>query len=160
MRIRIDLLLACHTLDTILGLTGIICECFRRIATLLQERALGLQFLEIRFGTYSLPIRLARYKDVIKYKAVLEGMREFSENFSRARMKISTERGPLNICWGISERQKKAGDYSCTCTYFCARSLEQVWKRVCYRPEIGAEDAECTLAVENCRHMGCKLHVW
>ena len=43
LRIRVDFVLACVITETIF-------ECFRRVAALLLERALSLQFLEVRIG--------------------------------------------------------------------------------------------------------------
>jgi hypothetical protein len=63
----------------------------------------------------------------------------------------------LAISWGVDEKQKRVGDYSCGCTYLSAAYLEQVWSRIYHNGsnETGNDPA---LAEATCHNMGCKLH--
>jgi hypothetical protein len=66
----------------------------------------------------------------------------------------------LHISWGISEDQKRAGDYSCVCTYLCAIYLHQLWRPLYTGCSYGYDSTIPYLIIseETCQHMGCRAH--
>ena len=155
LRIRVDFVLACVTTETMF-------ECFRRVAALLLERALSLQFLEVRIG-YSHANASAAVRDhgfalVVSYDDVANSMRELVPLLQSQERRKGREYKPLQITWGVSEAQRMQRDYSCACTYLSASFLQRVWSYVRGEPEKDGEAGGLLLAEEDCRPLGCRLH--
>jgi hypothetical protein len=62
----------------------------------------------------------------------------------------------LQVSWGVSEEQKRAGDYSCQCTYLSATYLHRLWSCIYSNNDDMCRDL--VLLEETCQHMGCTLH--
>ncbi|KAF2022769.1 hypothetical protein EK21DRAFT_95456 [Setomelanomma holmii] len=98
--------------------------------------------------------RIAKEKEEVP-RRIADGMHELS---TLCHEQAQTEgKRPLQVSWGISEEQKRAGDYSCVCTYLCASYLQRLWSCICNDAGEDTYD-DVVLSEETCQQMGCKLH--
>jgi hypothetical protein len=156
LRIRVDLIV------TASAVAGEIHTCFHRIANLLLHQAPSLRFLEVRIGYSDMSISAA----VHDRNLVLELSRG---NITRCMFELkplvqkqeeATGRGskPLQITWGVSETQKRNGDYSCECIYLNTSFLKQIWNNMCNGTAQDRHEADEPLCLEDCRLLGCRFH--
>ena len=150
LRIRIDLMLSSVV-------AGAFREYLHDAARLVRERGKLLQFLEIRLATRrsKQSFNLCSHSFI---QEIAEGMREIAILARGERpLRDFTAFRPMQVSWGVSEQQKKVGDYSCNCTYLGADSLNQVWSQI---ESVKKPDVEriFSLQEETCNDMGCRLH--
>lgn len=159
LRIRIDLIMACLTAEAMF-------ECFRHVARLLVQYALSLQILEFRVG-YSYASASAAVSDhgvalVISAEDVVASMGQLVSLVEAQNIRTSSQRNgecaPIKIIWGVNEVQRKAGDFSCSCSYVTSNCLRQMWQKACGASEVGSEDEVIQLLEQDCRHLGCFYH--
>jgi hypothetical protein len=154
LHVRVDLILGCITPE-------IVRQYFSRVASLLQEHALSLQFLEFRIGFSELQasalVRKFGFQLMIESKDIIEAMQRFADVLHDSKTSQNKEYRQLHIIWGVSELQKSIGDYSCACRYLCSTFLSQLWSRLCGGLEDDSEEAVLPLSEENCQDMGCKI---
>jgi hypothetical protein len=94
---------------------------------------------------------------MISYEDVAGNMRELA--ILSQHKHCGTEHEPLQISWGVSDTHKKAGDYSCACTYLRASFLQNMWNHRNHDPKSDHDNMlDPSVAGEDCRHMGCKIH--
>jgi hypothetical protein len=178
LHVRLELVLFSVTSRTVR-------RCLHNAVTLLRFNVLSPRFLQITIGhshldestetserTYmdmliearkpSFVVSASKGDDhvIMKDKGMIpsviaNGMREFALLCHETRRE-----GLLHVSWGVSEDQKRAGDYSCVCTYLCAAYLDQAWRRM-YTGHGNGNNAtykDLVLSEERCQHMGCRFH--
>ncbi|KAA8620722.1 hypothetical protein A1F94_013201 [Pyrenophora tritici-repentis] len=154
-RIRVDLIMTDIT-------AAAVRMCLCRVASLLKKRVLSLQTLEVRIGyshmNASAAVRDHGFALLFRRKDIAESMCELAPLLRRQQRRERRGYKPLQVWWGVSEVQKKAGDYSCACTYLRVSYLQRIWGQVC--PKCGTDDGSAVpvSADEDCRHLGFKLH--
>jgi hypothetical protein len=160
-------------------------RCLHNAVTLLRFNVLSPRFLQITIGHAhiddSAETSERTYLDMLietrKPSFVVSGSRGDDRGIAQDKLTIPSviangmrdfallcheagRGGPLHVSWGVSEDQKRAGDYSCLCTYLCAAYLHQVWRRI-YTGHGNGNDAtykDVVPSEERCPHMGCRFH--
>ncbi|KAH8726697.1 hypothetical protein GQ44DRAFT_725887 [Phaeosphaeriaceae sp. PMI808] len=124
------------------------------ISRMFQGRDLSFQFLQIIVAfpkIQSLP-RLSK-------RTVTKGIQCLVPLLDTLVRKSELEYKALNISWGVTDDQKKVGDYSCAYNYLCGNSLQHAWSVVYGKlSSSGNNTPQVFVQVEDCQSMGCKVH--
>lgn len=159
LRIRIDLIMTFVAAEPMF-------RCFHHVSTLLEQHARSMQFLEFRVG-YAYANASAAVRDhglalVISTKEIVASMGQLASFVQQRKRETYNQKDRLcaqiQIIWGVDEAQKKAGDFSCHCSYLSSASLERLWMMAYGVTGVKAEDETIQLSEQNCRHFDCSYH--
>ena len=155
LHVRVDVILGAIIPETLI-------DRLFRVANLLEQRASALQFLELRIASSHVSGTANSHTHSFVHKLdssnVLDSIRAIATLVRRMQpRKDFLNLRSLDVNMGISDSQKKSGDYSCHCTYLTADSLEQFWR---HELEVTRREKNIEIAIteQTCADMGCKLH--
>jgi hypothetical protein len=156
LRIRVDFIMVDVTAEALL-------RCFHRVAGLLLKQASSLRFLEVRIGypqtKASAALRDHGFALLVSLEDVARSMYELVPVLTRVEGSKGAQYRQVQITWGVSEAQKRVGDYSCECVYLKASFLEHIWSRICTSlGEWLLDVSVTTFEEEDCRYLGCRFH--
>jgi hypothetical protein len=169
LHVRFELVLFCVTS------TGVR-RCLQNAVTLLRLDILSPQFLQITIAHshinepaenserayLDMLVKARKSSFVAKNETdkkmipcvVADGMRDIALLCCKTDRAARKEH--LHISWGVSEDQRRAGDYSCVCTYLCATYLHQLWRHL--STTYDSTFTDLIISEETCQHMGCRAH--